>query len=246
MRKIILTLILSVFAFANQLNIAAAANTTYAFEELKSEFKKLYPDVDLQVNLGSSGQLNAQIKNAAPFDIFMAANMDFAKDLYDSGFAINEPVVYAKGKVAMMSVREFDLSKGLEILKDSKIKTITIANPKTAPYGAASVEAFKKFGIYDEIKDKIVEAGSISQALSQTMSASDIGFVAASAMYSPKMKDYKEGKNYILVDSKFYTPINQGMVILKHGKDNKFAKSFYDFILSQKGREIFQKYGYDF
>ncbi len=151
-----------------------------------------------------------------------------------------------KVKVAMLSVRGFDVTKGLEVLKDPKIKTIVIANPKTAPYGAASIEAFKNAGIYDAIKDKIVEAGSIGEALSQTLKAGDIGFVAASAMYSPKMAEYKEGKEFNLVDSKLYTTIDQGIVILKNGEKNKLAKDFYDFILGEKGKEIFAKYGYEF
>ncbi|WP_162165332.1 molybdate ABC transporter substrate-binding protein [Campylobacter fetus] len=246
MKKLLLIVAFVVASFASELSIAAAANTTYAFDDIKSEFKKLYPDVNLNVSLGSSGKLVAQIKNGAPFEVFMSADMDFAKTLYKDGFAINDAVIYAKGKVAMLSVRGFDVTKGLEVLKDPKIKTIVIANPKTAPYGAASIEAFKNAGIYDAIKDKIVEAGSIGEALSQTLTAGDIGFVAASAMYSPKMAEYKEGKEFSLVDSKLYTTIDQGIVILKNGENNKLAKDFYDFILGEKGKEIFTKYGYEF
>ena len=65
-------------------------------------------------------------------------------------------------------------------------------------------------------------------------------------MYSPKMKEYKEGKDFVLVDSKLYTPIDQAMVLLKNGQNSKLAKEFYDFILSEKGKAIFKKYGYDF
>lgn len=246
MKKLLLLISFVLVSYASELNIAAAANTTYAFDDIKSEFKKLYPDANLNVSLGSSGKLVAQVKNGAPFEVFMAANMDFANGLYKDGFASQEAVVYAKGKVAMLSVRGFDLSKGLEVLKDPKVKTIIIANPKTAPYGTASIEAFKNGGIYDAIKDKIIEAGSIGEALSQTLKAGDVGFVAASSMYSPKMKEYKEGENFVLVDSKLYTTIDQGIVVLKNGEKNPLAKEFYDFILGSKGKEIFKKYGYDF
>ncbi|ABK82256.1 molybdate ABC transporter substrate-binding protein [Campylobacter fetus] len=246
MKKLLLIVAFVIVGFASELNVAAAANTTYAFEDIKKEFKKLYPDANLNVSLGSSGKLVAQIKNGAPFELFMSADMNYANTLYKDGFALNDAVIYAKGKVAMLSVRGFDVTKGLEVLKDPKIKTIVIANPKTAPYGAASIEAFKNAGIYDAIKDKIVEAGSIGEALSQTLKAGDIGFVAASAMYSPKMAEYKEGKEFNLVDSKLYTTIDQGIVILKNGEKNKLAKDFYDFILGEKGKEIFAKYGYEF
>ncbi len=245
MKKIILALAFCVAGFAVELKVAAAANVTYAFDEIKSEFKKVAPDVDLNVSLGSSGELVAQIKNGAPFEVFMAANMDFANNLYKDGFATGEAVVYAKGKLAMLSTRGFDLNKGLEILKDEKVKTIIVANPNTAPYGTASVEAFKAAGVYEDIKNKIVEAGSIGKALSQTLSAGDVGFIAASSMYSPKMSEYKEGKDFVLVDSKLYKTIDQGIVILKNGEKSEVAKRFYDFILGEKGRAIFAKYGYE-
>jgi len=238
---------------AGEVSVAAAANTTYAFDEIKAEFAKLHPQTTLNVSLGASGALSTQIKNGAPFDIFMAADMKFADDLHKEGFATAPAKTYAKGKVAMFSVRGVDLSKGLEILKDPSVKTITIANPKTAPYGTASVQAFQKAGVYDEIKGKIVEAKSIGEALSQALKASDVGFVAASAMYAPKMakdgcngKPCKQGENFVLVDTKLYEPIAQGMVVLNRAKDNAEAKAFYDFILSDKGKAIFAKYGYEF
>lgn len=246
MKKIFSLVALCALGFAAELQIAAAANTAYAFDEIKKEFAKTHPNDSLNVALGSSGKLVAQVKNGAPFEVFMAANMKFAKELYDSKFATTEPKIYARGKVAMFSVHGVDLSKGLEVLKDEKIKTIVIANPKTAPYGTASVEAFKKAGIYEDIKDKIVEANSIGDALSQAIKAADVGFVAASSMYSPKMAEYKENENFVLLDTQLYTPIDQGMVILKNGEKSQLAKDFYDFILSDEGKAIFKKYGYDF
>ena len=157
MKKLLLFLALCAFGFCAELKVAAAANVTYAFDDLKAEFAKTHPKDTLDVSLGSSGKLVAQVKNGAPFEVFMAANVGFAQTLYDDGFAVTKPVVYARGSVAMMSVRGFDLSKGLEILKDPKVKTIIIANPKTAPYGTATVETFKKAGIYDAIKNKLLQ-----------------------------------------------------------------------------------------
>ena len=100
--------------------------------------------------------------------------------------------------------------------------------------------------IYDEIKSKIIYAGSIGEALSQTISAADIGFVAGSALYDEKMSKFKEGKDYIFIDSTLYEPIAQAMIITKKGENSKLAKEFYDFILSQDAKAIFAKYGYEF
>lgn len=244
MKKLLSILVLSAFAYCGDLNVAVAANVTYPFAELKAKFNETNPDIKIIETFGASGNFNTQIKNGAPFDIFLAANVEFAQDLYNNGFAINEAKIYAKGKLAIFTVRNFDI-KNLDILKSKDIKTITIANPKTAPYGEAAIQTFQSLKIYDEIKDKIVEAKSIGEALTQTVSASDIGFVAASALFSPKMQKYRQGVNFVLVDSSLHKPIEQGMVLLKHAKDNKEAQIFYDFLLSDAAKEIFLKYGYE-
>ena len=58
------------------------------------------------------------------------------------------------------------------------------------------------------------------------------------------MKKYKEGKDWVNVDTKLYTPIAQGIVVLKQAENNAEAKAFYDFVLSAKAKQIFKNYGY--
>lgn len=245
MKKIIFSLaFLYTSLFAGQINIAVAANVSYAIEELIKEFNNTNPDTKVIVTLGSSGKLTAQIKNGAPYNIFMSANMKFPQALYDDKIAITEPIVYAQGSLAMLSTKKMDLKKGIYLLKDSSISKIAIANPKTAPYGVASVEALKNANIYDEIEKKFVFAESISQTVSYTMIATDIGLIAKSSLYDEKMKKYKENINWISVDTNLYTPINQGIIIINNANENKEVKAFYDFILSDNAKEIFKNYGY--
>lgn len=87
-------------------------------------------------------------------------------------------------------------------------------------------------------------AESISQAVTYAMTAADVGFIAKSSLYDEKMSQYKENINWISVDPKLYTPIDQGIVILNRAKDNKEAKAFYDFILSDNAKKIFIDFGY--
>ncbi len=229
---------------AGKINIAVAANVSYAIDELKAEFAKSHPDTKVQVTLGSSGKLTAQIKNGAPYGLFMAANMKYPQALYDEKIAITEPLVYAEGALAYLSVKQQDFSPGIALLKEEKIKKIAIASPKTAPYGKAAVEAMKTAGIYESVKDKFVFAESISQTVSYAVTAADIGIIAKSSLYSDKMAQYKEGVNWSAVDPALYTPIKQGVVLLKQGEKNSEYRAFYDFILSPKGKMILKKYGY--
>ncbi len=242
MKKLFFLAILAIFSFGAELKIAAAANMSYALDELKKEFLKTHPNDEIQIITGASGKLSTQIQNGALYDIFISADEKFPRILEKNGFAALEPKIYAKGVLAMISAHKKELS--FENLKN--VKSIVIANPKTAPYGAAALEALKNSGVYESIKNKIIESGSISEALSQTLSAADVGFSALSLLKAPKMSHLKENENYIKVPSNLYSPINQAMIVLKSSKNQSLALEFCDFILSDKGKEILVNFGYEF
>ena len=244
MRYIMLSLFLVTSLTAGKINIAVAANVSYAIEDLKKEFYKQHPDTKVNVTLGGSGKLTAQIKHGAPYQIFMSADMAYPEALVAKGMAITNPIVYAQGTLAMLSAKKQNLRQGLALLRDADIDKIAIANPKTAPYGRATVEALKNAGLYDDIKKKFVYGESISQTVSYTVTATDMGFIAKSALFSPKMSHFKKDINWVEVDAILYTPINQGIVMLKEGKNNPEVKAFYTFIQSDKAKEIFRDFGY--
>ena len=245
MKKIIFALaLLASSMFANTITVAVAANVSYAINELVAEFNKTNPDTKVQVTLGSSGKFTAQIESGAPFDVFMSADMKFPKSLFEKGLATTEPALYAQGSLAMLSSKELDFSKGINLITDANISKIAVANPKTAPYGTAAVEAMKNANVLDKVESKFVYAESISQAVTYATTAADVGFIAKSSLYDEKMAQYKENINWISVDPSLYTAIDQGIVVLKNTKEEASAKAFYDFILGEKAKEIFIKFGY--
>ena len=230
--------------FAGDIKIAVAANVSYAIDDLKKEFNKLYPNTKVKVTLGSSGKLTAQISHGAPYQLFMSANMKYPNALYKNKIAITKPLVYAKGSLAYLSIKKQDFSQGINLVENSNIKRIAVANPKTAPYGIATKQALENAGVYNNIKKKFIYGESISQTVSYTVTAADIGFIAKSSLYSPKMAKYKKGINWIEVDTKLYNPIDQGIVILKNGKNNGEVTAFYKFMLSHKAKTILKDFGY--
>ena len=245
MKKIIFALaLLASSMFANTITVAVAANVSYAINELVAEFNKTNPDTKVQVTLGSSGKFTAQIESGAPFDVFMSADMKFPKSLFEKGLATTEPALYAQGSLAMLSSKELDFSKGINLITDANISKIAVANPKTAPYGTAAVEAMKNANVLDKVESKFVYAESISQAVTYATTAADVGFIAKSSLYDEKMSKYKENINWVSVDPSLYTAIDQGIVVLKNTKEEASAKAFYDFILGEKAKEIFIKFGY--
>ncbi|OHD95598.1 MAG: molybdate ABC transporter substrate-binding protein [Sulfurimonas sp. GWF2_37_8] len=245
MKKILAILALSISTlFSGEINIAVAANVSYAMDALKAEFVKTHPQTEVKITLGSSGKLTAQIKNGAPYGIFMSADMFYPETLYKENIATTKPLMYAQGALAFLSVKPQDYSKGMKLLEDTSIEKIAIANPKTAPYGTAAIEAMQKSGVYENIKKKLVFAESISQTVSYAVTATQIGLIAKSSLYSPKMAQYKENIHWESVDATLYAPIDQGIVLLKYAGDSQEYKEFYDFIISQKAKDIFKRYGY--
>jgi len=236
---------LSIFPLqAGTIRIAVAANVSYAIPELVETFMLTHPDTKVQVTLGGTGKLVAQIRHGAPYDLLMAADMVYPQALYSDGLATDKPRIYARGALALLSTKERDFSRALEILTSQTIRTIAIANPKTAPYGKASFEALQKAGLLEKLKPKFVYGESISQTVAHTVTAADSGFVARSSLYSPQMAQYQEGKQWIAVDPGLYTPIDQGMVILSTAKANAEVNSWYAYMLSPEAGKILQTYGY--
>jgi len=231
--------------FGKSINIAVAANVSYAMDELKKEFKKQDPDIDIRVTLGSSGKLTAQIKNGAPYDLFMSANMKYPEALYSEKKAVTKPVVYAKGALALLSSKHRSFHKGIYLVDNMLVKRVALANPLTAPYGKAAKEALVNAGLYEKIEKKIIYGESVSQTVSYTLMGADIGFIAKSSLYSPKMQRFKKGAHWIDVDSSLYTPIEQGIVILQRAKQKEGVKKFYQFMLSNKAKVILKDFGYE-
>jgi molybdate transport system substrate-binding protein len=231
-------------AFAEEVTVAAAANVQFTVEELKNAFEQ---ETGLKVNtvIGSSGKLTTQIENGAPFDIFLSADMDYPDTLYKEGLACKEPQVYAYGTLVLWTLKDnLDLSKGIAVLTDSLVKKIAIANPKSAPYGRKAVDALKFSHLYQEVNKKLVYGENITQASQFIIAqAADIGFTSKSIVLSSEM--IGRGK-WIEVDSQSYERIAQGVVILTYAKKQHFkaAEKFYNFLFSDKGKEIFKKYGY--
>jgi len=236
-KKIVLLFLISGLLFADEIKIAVASNVSYAIKPLIHEFNKQY-ETKVKIILGSSGKLTAQIKHGAPYDLFLSANMKYPNFLYKDRIALKKPRVYAKGKLALFSIKEKNL---IDISSINSVKTIALANPKTAPYGKAALEAITNAQLLEQNKKKFVYAENISQTLQYAFVAADIAFVAKASLYSPKMKRFKKNINYININENLYKPILQGIALLN---EKKSTLDFYNFILSKQAKKILKQYGY--
>jgi molybdate transport system substrate-binding protein len=241
-KALLVFMLFAIFGWSKTLRVAISANVSYAVEELAEEFSKTHSEIRVEMIVSSSGKLTAQIIHKAPFDIFLSADMQYPKKLYKMGLS-SKPKLYARGTLALFSKKSREFSQGLNLLREPTIKKIAVANPKVAPYGRATLEALKKQGVYQNIKSKLIFGESVSQTLSYSLKVADVGVVAKSLLLSPKMSQFKRGSNWIEIDSSFYTPIEQGVVIL-NSKNREDAKLFLEFLSTKRAKEILKKYGY--
>jgi len=241
--------ILSLFIFLSQsvgaqpATVAVAANMKDAFAEINSAFKATGKP-ELRVVYGSSGNLTTQILNGAPFNLFIAADEHFPLELYKNGKTIDEGVVYAIGKLALIAKDSsgITLADSKASIAGAMVKAnkIAIAKPELAPYGKAAVEYLKAEGLWDLAKDKLVYGDNIGIATTYVLAgAADIGFTALSLAKSPEVM--KE-TSFLLVSSKLYAPIKQRMVLIKRAPPE--AVSLYQFMQSTMAKSILHKYGY--
>lgn len=238
---IILFLLGPLISFAQELKVAVAANLQGVIKILGKDFKQK-TGIDIQPIVGSSGNLSTQIKNGAPYDLFLSADMGFPQSLAKEGFSTKEPAVYAYGSLIICSTQNIGFENWERLLLSGRVKKIAIANPAIAPYGKAAEESLKLKGILDDVKPKIVTGESISQVNTYiTTGTADVGFTTRSLI---KDADGKISLYWKEIDPKSYTPIKQGMIILKQTKESAGAQKFYDYMLSPAAKAILKEYGY--
>ena len=234
-------LLTSQFSIAQSLKVAVAANLQSVIKVLDADFAQK-TGIVVEPIIGSSGNLANQIKNGAPFDIFLSADMGFPQDLHTSGFAIDKAIVYASGSLIACSSQNINLKNWQTLILTNNIAKV--ANPEIAPYGKAALEALAQLGLTEKIKTKLVTGESIAQVNTYiTTGVVTMGFTSQSLLMDAgqTVKLY-----WVPVEPKFYAPIEQGMVILKHAKENNLqqAEKFYQYLLSSSAKAIFIQYGY--
>jgi molybdate transport system substrate-binding protein len=222
-----------------RLSIAAAADLQFALADGARQFHQQHPQIELAIDYGSSGNFYAQIRNGAPFDMFLSADVQYPRNLAHDGLVRADAIfLYAAGRIAVWVPASSKLDPATA-LSDPSVQRIAIANPQHAPYGRAAEVALRSMGIYDSISKKLVLGENISQTLQFVQSgAADVGIVALSLAVAPNVRG--QGR-YWEVPMESYPKIEQCGVILK---DSPAAREFRDWLLAPSGRRLLKEYGF--
>jgi molybdate transport system substrate-binding protein len=230
-------------ASAAEVQVAIAANFTAPMQKIAADFEKETGHKAL-LSFGATGQLYAQIKNGAPFEVFLSADDETPARLEKEAAAISGTrFTYAIGKLVLWSSKPGFVDDKGDVLDKGSFAHIAIANPKTAPYGAAGVEVIKARGLTDALAPKVVQGESIAQTYQFVSTGNaELGFVALSQVF----KDGKiiEGSAWI-VPASLYTTIRQDAVMLNKGKGNPAADALISYLKSDKAKAVIRSYGYE-
>ncbi len=227
---------------AAEVQVAVAANFTAPMQKIAAEFEKDTGHKAL-LAFGATGKFYAQIKNGAPFQVFLAADDKTPARLETEGDTVpGSRFTYAIGTLVLWSAQPGMVDDQGEVLKKGQFKHLAMTNPKTAPYGAAAVAVLTKMGLLDAIEPKFVTGENVSQTYQFIATGNaELGFVALSQV----MMDGKltSGSAWI-VPSNLHQPIRQDAVVLSSGKDQPAAKALVEYLKGDKAVAIIKSYGY--
>jgi molybdate transport system substrate-binding protein len=219
-------------------HVAVAANFTEPAKEIAELFEQRSGSRAV-LSFGSTGQLFTQITQHAPFEVFLSADEETPRNAVAAGLGLADTVfTYAVGKVVLYSTT-LDLAQGETALRQGRFEKLAIANPTTAPYGAAAIETLKSLALDKELAGKIVQGNNITQTFQfvETGNA-EVGFVALSQVLG------KNSKSVWIVPQTLYSPIRQDAVLLKTSSENTAAREFISFLKHPDTIKIIEKYGY--
>ena len=230
-------------AQAASATIAVAANFAEPMRALAAVLEKATGH-RLELSVGATGRLYAQIRNGAPFDAFLAADSRAPAQLETDGLAVpGSRFTYATGQLVLWSTQLGLVDAQGAVLQTDRFRKLVIANPKTAPYGAAALEVMIQLGLHDTLTPKLVQGESIGQAYNFAFTGNaELGFVALSQVLVGGQ--LKSGSMW-RVPPALYTPIRQDAVLLQRGANNAAARALMALLRSPQGQAVIRSFGYE-
>ena len=229
-------------AQAAEVQVAVASNFTAPMQAIAAEFAK---DTGHRavVAFGATGKFYAQIHNGAPFEVLLAADDSTPARLEREGAGVpGSRFTYAIGRLVLWSAREGYVDDRGEVLRRGEFRHLALANPKTAPYGAAALATLDRLGVAERLQGRLVLGENITQAHQFIATGNaELGFVALSQVF----RDGRiSGGSAWIVPDDYHQPIRQDALILARGKDNPAARALVDYLRGEKAAALIESYGY--
>ena len=235
-------LLFSATSLAAEVQVAVAANFSAPIQAIAGEFER-DSGHKLVAAFGATGQLYAQIRHGAPFELLLSADESTPAKLEKEGLGVTgSRFTYAIGRLVLWSAKAGYIDGSAAVLKANQFQRLAIANPKAAPYGLAATQVLAQLGLSDALGGKLVEGQNITQALQFVASGNaELGFLALSQVY--KDGQISNGSAWIVPET-LYAPIRQDALLLKKGEHNPAATALVEYLKGAKAAAIIKSYGY--
>jgi molybdate transport system substrate-binding protein len=226
--------------------VAAAANLAPAVAPLEAAFRQRHPAILLTVALGASGSLHAQIRQGAPFDVLLAADIDYPRALIAAGDADPATLrVFARGRLVFWTLRgELPGEDIRAALTGQPWATIALAQPRTAPYGRAAEAVLRELGFTPGPGNRLVLGETVAQTAQFVESgAADAGFVALAAVLSPRLAGRGRWRE---VPASLHpgVTLDHAAVLTRRGATRAEARAFLEFLSGEEAQAILLRFGY--
>lgn len=226
-----------------RLIVAAASDLRFALDEVLVAFRAAQPALQVEVVYGASGKIATQVRNGAPFDVFLSADIAFAQALAREGHTAGPPRLYAVGRLVCWSA-DADLGRLplAEMVQRPQLRRFAIANPEHAPYGQRAVEALRSQGLYDAVAPKLVLGDNVAQAAQFIETgAAQAGLVAHSLVLAPVLA----GRGaWTLVPEAWHRPLEQALVVTRRAADHAGAAALVAHLETPTSRALLRRYGF--
>jgi molybdate transport system substrate-binding protein len=230
-------------AHAGDVQVAVAANFAGPMEKLAEQFQK---DTGHKAVIasGATGKFYAQIRNGAPFEVLLSADDETPARLEAEGQVVAKSrFTYAVGRLVLWSAKANYVDAAGAVLKTGAFTHLAIANPKTAPYGAAAVAVIDKLGLTARLQARLVQGENIAQAFQFASTGNaELGFVAQAQVWRDGR--FTAGSGWI-VPATMHAPIRQDAALLTRGAKNPAAQALLDYLRTDKAKALIRAYGYE-
>ena len=230
-------------AHAAEVRVAVAANFTAPMRQIALAFER---DTGHRavLSFGATGAFYAQVRNGAPFDVFLSADDTTPERLTSEGAGVaGSAFTYAVGRLMLWSAAPGVVDPRGDVLKTGQFERLALANPRVAPYGAAAVQTMERLGVADALRPRWVQGENIAQAHQFVASGNALlGFVALSQVWADGRLSSGSGW---LVPADLHDPIRQDALLLKRGQGNPAAQAFMQYLKSEPAQRVIRQFGYD-
>lgn len=225
--------------------VAVASSLRYSWPALMDAYSA---GGSIRVTFGSSGNLARQIIQGAPFGLLLSADKAFVDQVKAAGRSYGQIKPYAIGSLSWVAPKNSKLADWLQRTNvetpfPSSVATLSIANPRHAPYGKAAKSVLNTFNQERIQSIKLTLGENAAQALQFAISGATDGGIVPTALLSNDVLSNLPNLVTRAVEPHRYEPVEHVMVLV--GKPTKAMEILFDFLQSDTAKNVLAQHGFN-